>query len=238
MSRNTLIIGAGPGLGMSIARRFGREGHRIQLVSRSAGRHPRFRAELAALGVEADTYAADVTDTPRFEAVLDEILDRHGEIDTVYYGASGADLNRPPVPITDMTAADATTAFEMVYPLVTAVSRLLPGIENRRGAVLIAGGLSAVRPLPVLGPLALSSAAIRNYAITLNTALADRGGYAGTLTIGGVVERGDIFHMVQAKPEVFGNLAERTLDPDRVADTAWDMVSRRDRVEEIFSVLD
>jgi len=44
----------------------------------------------------------------------------------------------------------------------------------------------------VLGGLALSSAALRNYAITLHAALAPTGVYAGTLTIGGLIERGHL----------------------------------------------
>lgn len=91
--------------------------------------------------------------------------------------------------------------------------------------------------MPVLGALALSSAALRNYALTLNAALADKGAYAGTLTIGGVVERGDIHKLVESRPEQFGGLAGHTLDPDDIAETAWQMFVKRDRAEEVFNVL-
>jgi hypothetical protein len=43
--------------------------------------------------------------------------------------------------------------------------------------------------MPPLGGLALASAALRTYALTLHVALATAGVYAGTLTIGGLIER-------------------------------------------------
>jgi hypothetical protein len=114
---------------------------------------------------------------------------------------------------------------------------VLPGVVERGGGLLFAGGLSSVVPMPMLGAFALGSAALRNYAVTLNAALAEKGVYAGTLTIGGVVERGDIHTMVQSRPEQFGTLAGHTLDPDDIAETAWQMFVKRDRAEEVFNAL-
>ncbi len=88
----------------------------------------------------------------------------------------------------------------------------------------------------MLGHLALAAAALRNYALTLNAALAERGLYAGTLTIGGLVERGDIHAMVSADPARFGGTEGHTLDPDELAETAWGMYRARDRAEAIFDV--
>jgi hypothetical protein len=84
--------------------------------------------------------------------------------------------------------------------------------------------------MPALGALALSSAALRNYALTLNAALADQGVYAGTLTIGGLIERGDIHRMLNAP-------TKGTLDPDDIAETAWRLYAGRDRPEATFNAL-
>ncbi|WP_194909412.1 hypothetical protein [Catenulispora rubra] len=78
---------------------------------------------------------------------------------------------------------------------------------------------------------------MRNYALTLNAGLADTGVYAGTLTIGGLIERGDIHGYVLAHPENFGDVPPATLNPDDIAGTAWEMYAARDRGEEVFSVL-
>src|SRR2546430_2241373 len=86
------ILGAGPGLGMSMARRFGREGFAVALVSRTDTRHTGYRAELAADGVESRSYAADVTEPEQVRDVLARIGTDLGEIDTVYYGPAATSM--------------------------------------------------------------------------------------------------------------------------------------------------
>ncbi|MFE3195219.1 hypothetical protein ACFXHA_39880 [Nocardia sp. NPDC059240] len=88
--------------------------------------------------------------------------------------------------------------------------------------------------MPALGAMALSSAALRNYAVTLNAGLAETGVYAGTLTIGGLIERGDLHVMAGANTAVFGEIEGRTLDPDMLADAAWEMYRDRGRAEAVF----
>ncbi|PXX58173.1 short-subunit dehydrogenase [Nocardia tenerifensis] len=229
-----VIIGVGPGLGMSTARRFGSEGFRVALVSRGGARHGGYLKELAAQGIDASAYVADVTDHARLRAVLAEIAG-DGDIELAYYGPGPT---QQPTPLTEMDVATARSAFDWVWPAVEMVHEVLPGMLDRgAGALLFAGGLSSIRPMPMLGQLALPSAALRNYAITLNAALADRGVYAGTLTIGGLIERGDIHSMVTADPVRFGASEGHTLDPDELAAAAWAMYRARDRAEEVFDVL-
>lgn len=239
MSRKTVVvIGAGPGLGMSVARRFGAEGHAVALVSRTSTRHAGYLADLDGRGVQAAAFTADVRDRDRLLAVLGEVAGRFGTIDVVYYGPGAADPATLPVPVERTGADDAREAMSWVYPALDVTGALLPGMTERGdGALLFAGGLSAVRPMPGLGALALSSAALRNYALTLNAGLADRGIYAGVLTIGGLIERGDIHAFATARPEVFGDIGDRTLDPDAIAAEAWLLYARRDRPEATFDVL-
>ena len=56
------IVGAGPGLGAAVARRFGAEGFSVALISRSQDRVDALAAELSAAGVTARGYAANVRD--------------------------------------------------------------------------------------------------------------------------------------------------------------------------------
>ncbi|MDT7788554.1 MAG: hypothetical protein QOF58_6973 [Pseudonocardiales bacterium] len=233
MSPTAVVLGVGPGLGMSIAHRFGREGYEIVLISRSTARHAGYLAELAEAGVKAKAYAVDVRDREKLLSTLDEI----GPVDVVYYGPGASDFDAMPGEITSTTSAEAKAAMDWVYPAIDVTRHVLAGVVERNGGLLFAGGLSSVVPMPMLGAFAVGSAALRNYAVTLNAALADKGAYAGTLTIGGVIERGDIHRTVERKPEQFGNLAGHTLNPDEVAETAWQMFVKRDRAEEVFNVL-
>ncbi|ACU69356.1 short-chain dehydrogenase/reductase SDR [Catenulispora acidiphila DSM 44928] len=231
-----VVIGVGPGLGMSIARRFGGAGHSVALVSRSDARHADYLAELASAGIESEAFVADVNDREQVGSVVDAIEAKHG-IDVLYYGPGASDVSQP-APITETTADEVRASMGVVYAAVDIVGRVLPGMMARgRGGLLFAGGLSAVVPVPSLGALAVTSAALRNYALTLNAGLADTGVYAGTLIIGGLIERGDIHGFVVAHPEMFGHVPLRTLNPDDIAAAAWEMYAARDRAEETFSVL-
>ncbi|NUR70370.1 MAG: SDR family NAD(P)-dependent oxidoreductase [Hamadaea sp.] len=228
------VFGAGPGLGLSIAHRFGREGHRVALVSRTPDRHAGYRSALADAGIEADTFVADVRDRAQLDAAVDAIGARFGAIDIAYYGPGALDPADRPKPVTQADSDSVRTAMTWVYAAVDLVGAVLPGMVARGdGGLLFAGGLSSVVPMPALGNLALSSAALRNYAVTLNAGLADQGVYAGTLTIGGLIERGDIHRFMSAE----SNGAIPVLDPDELADAAWQLYSKRDRAEAVFNAL-
>ena len=58
-----VIIGAGPNLGMAVARRFGREGLAVGLVSRTQTKLDRLAAELEGEGITAAGAPADKRDT-------------------------------------------------------------------------------------------------------------------------------------------------------------------------------
>ena len=110
-----------------------------------------------------------------------------------------------------------------MYPAADVVQQVLPGMAERGGGgLLFATGLSAVLPMPALGKLAILSAALRTYALTLNAALA---------------EQGSIYQMVASRPEQYGDVKAMSLDPDDIADTAWALFSGRDRAEAVFNAL-
>jgi alpha-acetolactate decarboxylase len=75
---------------------------------------------------------------------------------------------------------------------------------------------------------------LRNYAITLNAALAPAGVYAGTITIGGLIERGDIHTAMRQNPG-FGELGVGTLNPDDLAETVWRLYSERTEAEAVVT---
>src|SRR5262249_39234036 len=79
------IVGAGPGLGLSIARVFGRHDFSVALVSRSQEKLDGLVAELGESGVDAAGFAADVTDRPSLAAAFARITERLGRVDVLEY---------------------------------------------------------------------------------------------------------------------------------------------------------
>src|SRR4051794_6890387 len=57
-----LLIGAGPGLGLAVARRFALGGYRVTLVARKTDRLDELAGSLSDTGAEIDTIEADASD--------------------------------------------------------------------------------------------------------------------------------------------------------------------------------
>jgi NADP-dependent 3-hydroxy acid dehydrogenase YdfG len=230
-----LILGAGPGLGMSVAHRFGKEGYAVALASRSSTRHADYLEALDAAGVNAAAYTADAADPAQLRVAIDAVREHFGRIDVGYYGPAA--MMSLATDITTLTAADAECALHEVVPAVDFTSLLLPEFTERGdGGLLFAGGLSSVVPMPPLGGLALTSAALRNYAITLHAALQPKGIYAGTITIGGLIDRGDIYEAMRANPDRLG-IDAPTLNPDELAEIVWRLYTERTDAEAVVNVL-
>ncbi|WP_040767963.1 SDR family oxidoreductase [Tsukamurella sp. 1534] len=228
-----VVLGAGPGLGMSVARAFGRRGYRVAIASRSADRHPGYLDELRALGIEAAAFQVDAARPGSVADAVAAVRERFGRIDVAYYGA-GAPVAL--TPITELTPAGATEALGTVAPVVEFATAVLPELRARDGALLLVGGLSSVIPMPHLGGLTLVASAYRAYALNLHAALADEGVYAGTLTVGGMIAGGDIAAAMAAstQPE---DLAAITLQPDDLAETVWRLVTERTEAEAVIDVI-
>jgi NADP-dependent 3-hydroxy acid dehydrogenase YdfG len=236
LSKVLAVLGVGPGLGLSIAHRFGREGFTTALVSRTDARHATYRASLAEAGITAHTYTADVTDKAQLDDVLARITADAGEIDTAYFGPADLGVGSAIAPLTEAGADNLRVPFEaIVLPAAQLTQAVLPRmLERGAGSLLFAGGISGKYPIPLLGSFAPAAAALRMYVLTLNAAVRDKGVYAGTLTIGGVIERGDIHRMFteQAPGSMPG-----TLDPDDIAERAWLLHTERDEAEAEFNAL-
>src|ERR1700761_8107978 len=123
------IFGAGPGLGQAVARRFGREGFRVALVARTGKRLEAFAAELAAEGIEAAGFPADLAqlagparETPDDRSgLIDAITERFGTIDVIQYAPAGPDWMTRQV---DVRRCDAES-FEFPLDLLLRVPAAL-----------------------------------------------------------------------------------------------------------------
>ncbi|MGX1560075.1 SDR family NAD(P)-dependent oxidoreductase [Streptomyces sp. NPDC055506] len=199
------LVGAGPGLGLATARRFGTAGHTVALVSRDARKLEELTAELARDGIEARGFAADVLDPASLTRALREASESLGPIEILQYSpVPRADFMKP---VLDTSADDleAPLSFSVKGP-VTAVNAVLPGMRALgRGTLLFVNGGSAVRPHPGRAGTSIAFAAESAYARMLHDALAPENIHAAQLIIPGAI-RPDAEH---SSPEV---LARRLYD--------------------------
>lgn len=227
------IFGAGTGLGASLAARFGREGYRVALVARNATSLEERVAELNRLGIEAAGFPADLNNLDDISALVQSIEKRFGSIDVAIYAPVPSDVGFTPA--AELNAAKLRSAATIFALSPVEVSHaVLPGMLKRGdGAVVIVGGLSAVVPMPGFAGLGPVMAAARNYALTLNAELGSQGIYAGTVSIGGLIDRSAGKRALEANGVKLEG-AFPTLDPDDIAQEIWSLIAERSRAEAIL----
>ncbi|MFB7308509.1 SDR family NAD(P)-dependent oxidoreductase [Streptomyces sp. NPDC056192] len=204
------IIGAGPGLGLATARRFGREGHDIALIARTPQHLDDLTAVLAKEGVRAQGFAADVSDPDSLQAALDAAATLLGPIEVLQYSPiPHRDFMKP---VLDTSSGDlaAPLAFSVHGP-ATAVQQVLPGMRQLgRGTVMFVNGGTAVRPHPDRAGTSVAFAAESAYGQMLHDALQAENIHVAQLIIPGAITPGD-----------------PRKDPDVLADTLWQLHTGR-----------
>lgn len=205
-----LVVGMGPQIGMSLARRFGREGYRVGMIARNRDKLELYARELRSAAVEATGAVADVMDRAALTDAIQSLQGRLGPVDVLEYSPL---LNM--YGLVDVLKLDARAAQEQfefqVLGAITAAQAVLPDMIARGdGALLFTTGASAYMPAPSHANGSLGVVALRHYAVTLHTALASRGVYAGTVSIA------------------------RKHTGDEIAELYWDMVQKRDRCESLL----
>ncbi|ROO88786.1 short subunit dehydrogenase [Actinocorallia herbida] len=226
MSSTIAVVGAGPGLGRAIARRFGAAGHPVALISRTRAKLQPIADSLAAEGITAGVYPADVTDASALTGALESAAADLGPIGVLSYSPAatwthdGGGL--PDTAALGYTAALETTPesaraqFDLIVGgALTAAAAVLPAMrEAGEGALLFTTGASTFLPIPALGNAAIAQAGLRQWANTVQGDLAAEGVYVGHLCVGVAIVPG-------------GGEG----DPDALADRWYRLFQARDAFE-------
>lgn len=193
--KTCVVVGVGPGLGLGIARKFGREGFRVALIARGRESLASYVETLTDEGIEARAYPADVTDRAGLAAALGTVSEEFGPVEVLFYGPEPhtppKDLNRW-IPAT-MPVEEVERRMDLsVYGLVAAVSALLPDMQKiGKGTILATMGASGADPFPTLTPCGMSYAAAANYLRALGMQVEKMGIYAAPVFMTVLVEPGD-----------------------------------------------
>jgi NAD(P)-dependent dehydrogenase (short-subunit alcohol dehydrogenase family) len=195
-----LLIGAGPGVGAGVVRRFGREGFRSTLISRGETLE-QLAPELRSGGLDIEAMAADIEDLDGYRAMLERIFSAPGAPGVSVYNAALPD----PGAILDATVERLRTAYDVdVIGAVIAAQVATPVLRaGGGGTLLVTSGGFADHPVPALATLSMGKAALRSAQTLVAAGVADDGIHAATVTIAGSVKPGTNF------------------DPDNIAELFW-----------------
>jgi len=227
------IFGAGTGLGASLATRFGRESYRVALVARSPGPLGERVAELKAAGIEASAFPADLTNVAGIPALVRSIEEKLGPIDVAVY-APVTPVGFVPAVELDAAKLEPLTKLFLLSPIEVAHA-VIPGMLARGdGAFVLGGGLTAIHTMPGMSGVGPAMAGARNFIFTLNAEAKPRGVYAGTVTIGALIDRSAWHRAMTASGQPINF---PIISPDSIAEEVWSLVTKRDRVEAVLPPL-
>ncbi|PPF37022.1 SDR family oxidoreductase [Pseudoclavibacter sp. AY1H1] len=205
------IIGAGPGLGLEIARAFGRRGFDVALVARTQARLDSLVETLVGEGIAAHAFAADISRPGSVTEALRAIRDTLGPIDVLEF--SPADRSLATVDVLDVTMENLQPQIDFYLGgALTAVGAVLPDmIAAGEGTVLVVTGGGSLNPRPSLANVNIAAAGLRNWALNLHNALQPKGVYVAHMGITALIGGGH----PDAEPEVIAEALARLHDERR-----------------------
>jgi NAD(P)-dependent dehydrogenase (short-subunit alcohol dehydrogenase family) len=194
-----VVVGAGPGMGASVARRFGREGFDAALIGLPAGELQALGEQLQGEGITAGWTPVDVTDQDGIREAVTRFGAHADRIDVLHYNPSAFRQKDPLALGVDELLEDVALG---VGGLLTAVQAARP-FMSRGARVTATGSMAADKPWHEAASLGVQKAGLRNLVRSLDRTLEPHGIRAVSVTVNGTLGRGTPF------------------DPDLVADAIF-----------------
>jgi NAD(P)-dependent dehydrogenase (short-subunit alcohol dehydrogenase family) len=178
-----VVVGAGPGLGASIARRFGSAGYDVALIARSQEKLETLGRDLQQAGITTGWSAVDITDDAALSEAITRFGGHAGHLDVLHFNPS---VFRQKTPL-ELTPDELLDDVRLgAAALLTAVQAARPFM--RAGArITVTGSVAADNPWNEAASLGVQKAALRNLVRSVDATLAPDGIRAMTLTVRGTL---------------------------------------------------
>jgi short-subunit dehydrogenase len=198
-----VIVGAGPNLGLAVARRFGREGFAVGLVSRTESKLVELAAQLQLDGVTAAVAAADIRDSDALATAIRKLADELGPVEVLEYSPLPAREFMKPILETTVQDVRGPLEFSVLGAVAATQAVIEPMRAAGRGTLLFTTGGAAINPYPERAGVGISFAGEVAYARMLHEVLREEGIHVAHTAIAGRIAPG----------------AEN--EPDDIAEVLW-----------------
>lgn len=223
------IVGVGPKLGRSIARKFAHQGYTVAILSRDLGRLSRFADEIAR-EEKAQVFAIriDCSDSRSIKEAFEGVLSL-GFVEVLVYNAYEQPISWHPTSFTDMKidhfekslVVSSVGAFHVAQ-------QVIPGmVERGRGTILFTGCSASLDGIAGYSELCCGKFAMRGLAQCLAREFQPLGVHVAHIIIDGIVgaPRGSMGSSSHERPlagqQHFSGGGDGSMDPDALAQTYW-----------------
>ena len=207
-----VVVGVGPGLGASLARRFARAGMAVAVAARRRERVEPVAAELPGLGGAGRAYGCDAADERQVRALFAAVCGDLGAPDLVVFNASG----RVRKSILEIGAAEFEQAWRNACfgGFLVAREAALLMVPRGRGTILFTGATASVKGFAGSAGFAVGKFGLRALAQSMARELGPKGIHVAHVVIDGGI--GPARRQGEAEPG-----EDRLLDPDAIAETYY-----------------
>lgn len=198
-----IVIGAGPGLGAAIARRFAREGFRVAVVARNAS-----TVEPLAGDLTGRAYTADTTDPEQVARLFADVRRDLGAPSVLAYNAAGFRM----AGVLDLSPADFERGWKVgcLGAFLCAREALPAMLDSGAGTILFTGATSAMRGGAKFSGFAVGKFGLRALGQSIAREYAASGIHVAHVIIDGRIEAVPLDDA-------------RRLAPDAIAETYWQL---------------
>jgi len=195
------IVGMGPGVSYSVAKKFANNGFSVAMIARNEKRLNDYENGFEKTGLRASGFRADASDEASLREAFEKIHNSMGNTTVLVYNAFSMRQSFP----SQLKYSDCITDFKInVAGALFASQMVLPSmLEEKRGTILFTGGAFAITPMPAYASLGIGKAGLRNLCFCMYDELKSKNIHAATITIMGLVKPGSKW------------------DPDLIAEEYW-----------------
>jgi len=207
-----VVVGVGPGLGASLARRFAQE-YAVAIVARKAEYLKSLAGELRAAGGQVLEVPADVGDRAQVEAAFKLIRERLGPPEVLLYNAGSGMFGT----ITEITPEQYEDSWRVnAYGAFVSAKAVVPDMIARgHGVILFTGATAGVKAGAKSVAFGPAKFALRGLTQSLARDLGPKGIHVAWINVDGVI---DIPGRRERHPQFKD---EDLLKPDAIAETYW-----------------
>ena len=204
------VVGVGPGLGASLARRFA-QGYKVAIIARNAEYLQSLAGEIRATGGQVLEVPADIGDRAQVEAAFKLIRERLDPPEVLLYNAGSGTWGT----ITDITPEQYEDNWRVnAYGAFVSAKAVVPDLIARgHGVILFTGATAGVKAGPKSVAFGPAKFALRGLTQSLARDLGPKGIHVAWINVDGVID------IPGRRYPQFKD--EDLLKPDAIAETYW-----------------
>lgn len=209
--KKMVIFGVGPGLGMSLARKFGANNYEIILLARSRESLRQYCDDLLKENIKASYYIADAASAESVSKVFQKLCADQGHIDLFIYNIGFLEPNR----ILELTQSKLLKTLQMDVTSGLLSTQIIYKNNDPKlnSDILFTGGGISISPEKSMASLSIGKAGLRSLVFLLAQEFESSNVFVSTITICGGIKSNTHF------------------DPANIAEVYWKTVQDRNQTE-------